>query len=359
MESSTYLKETEIRHILIWMPNWIGDVVFALPSVQALRKYFPSARITVVVRPPSDDFLKNHPDIDSVIRLPFGKSPGILAPLRFAWGLRKYHFDLAIVFPNSTRSAFLTYLSGAAARVGYNTENRSVWLTDAVPVTFDSKKIHGVDYYFKLIATLGVPPGERTFSPVVTRDDQQSQGKLLARLGIQKKDLLIAVSPGASKPEKRWHVERFGILCQRLAKEKNAKILLLGSRAEENLIRKIEECCPKENVLSLLGLNLQVVLGILKNCRLLVANDSGIMNLAALVETPVVAIFGPGHPSTTDPCLPPEKKELVTQNYPCSPCRHNFFKECDPSPHQKPYCIEDISVIDVAEAVDRLLERTG
>jgi ADP-heptose:LPS heptosyltransferase len=102
---------------------------------------------------------------------------------------------------------------------------------------------------------------------------------------------------------------------------------------------------------------MRVVLALLRNCQLLIANDSGLMNLAAMVETPLVAIFGPGSPKTSDPCIEPAKKEIVTKNFPCSPCHHNFFKECKPSPHNKPFCIEDISVKDVSDAVYLLLDR--
>jgi len=70
-------------------------------------------------------------------------------------------------------------------------------------------------------------------------------------------------------------------------------------------------------------------------------------------------IFGPGNVTTTDPCIEADKKEIVTKNYPCSPCRHRFFQECDPSPHNKPYCIEDITVDDVMMAVERLNQRVG
>jgi len=69
-----------------------------------------------------------------------------------------------------------------------------------------------------------------------------------------------------------------------------------------------------------------------------------------------------GTAMATVPCigaLPPERKEIVTLNFHCSPCRHRFFKECAPSPHNKPYCIEDISVSQVSDAVDRLLKRLG
>ena len=136
-------------------------------------------------------------------------------------------------------------------------------------------------------------------------------------------------------------------------------MLILGSPDERSLVDTIRGGHPADRAIPLVGMNLHHVLGVLAHCRLLVANDSGLMNLSAMVGTPVVAIFGPGNVLTTDPCIEADKKEIVTKNYPCSPCRHRFFQECDPSPNNKPYCIEDITVDDVMAAVERLHQRVG
>jgi ADP-heptose:LPS heptosyltransferase len=251
----------------------------------------------------------------------------------------------------------MVWLSGAKIRIGYQTEGRGLLLTHPIAVQKDSKSIHGMDYYSKLVSCLGIYDVEKKFEPIVSEEEVAQQEELLAQQGIYPSDFKIAIQPGASKSEKRWHPERFGILCQKLIKERGAKILLLGSNAEAELIEQVEKFCPREHSLVFTGLNMRVVLALLQNCQLLIANDSGLMHLGAMVETPLVAIFGPGSPQTSDPCIEPAEKEIVTKNFPCSPCRHNFFKECKPSPHNKPFCIEDISVKDVSEAVDRLLER--
>lgn len=351
------IQKKDAHHILVWMPNWIGDVVFALPTVQALRAHFPQSRITAVVRPPSHEFLNHHPDIDSVIKIPFSEKDGLGTQVRFARSLKKYRFDGVILFPHSLRSAFLAYLSGARWRLGYATEARGCLLTHAVPVAQDSKTVHAVEYYLPLVAPLGITRVARNFRPMVTEEHMNLYAKHFQDLGIQNDDFVVAVQPGASKPQKRWHAERFGILCQRLAREKKITIVLLGSNDEKEMIEQIKRSCREDRVVTAIGLNLHLVLGLLQRCQLLIANDSGIMNLGAMVGTPLVAIFGPGSVLTSDPVIDPEKKEIVTKNYSCSPCRQNFFKECDPSPHQKPYCIEDITVNDVAEAVERILSR--
>ena len=104
-------------------------------------------------------------------------------------------------------------------------------------------------------------------------------------------------------------------------------------------------------------MNLRALAGLLKKSRLLIGNDSGVMHLAAMVETPIIGIFGPGHPNTTGPFMDPEKFEILSQDYSCSPCRQRFFRECDPSPNKKPYCLEDITTDNVYEAIHRLLKR--
>jgi lipopolysaccharide heptosyltransferase II len=357
MDDPINLEEQDICHVLFWMPHWLGDVVFSLPAIQAVKSRLPHARITVVAHSPAYEFLSHHPSIDSVIKIPYTQKDGLKSAFHFARSLKKYQFDLAVLFPNSFRSAMMVWLAGAKIRIGYQTEGRGVFLTHPIPVQSDSKSIHGMDYYSGIVSCLGIKDVEKKFDPIVSEEEVAQQEAMLAEQGIYPSDFKVVIQPGASKQEKRWHPERFGILCQKLIKEKGAKILLLGSDAEAELIEQVRKFCPREDSLAFTGLNMRVVLALLRNCQLLIANDSGLMNLAAMVGTPLVAIFGPGSPKTSDPYIEPAKKEIVTKNFPCSPCHHNFFKECKPSPHNKPFCIEDISVKDVSDAVYQLLER--
>ena len=123
------------------------------------------------------------------------------------------------------------------------------------------------------------------------------------------------------------------------------------------MLEKISGLCSTGMMTIVCEFNLQEIAELLRVSRLFIGNDSGMMHLSSLVGTPVVGIFGPGHPKTTGPFLVAEKQEIVSQNYPCSPCRQRFFKECKPSPHLKPYCIEDISVQRVSGAVERIVKR--
>ena len=142
MEGNTKLPldKEEVHHIAMWMPNWIGDVVLVLPTLQMLRSRYPNARITAIVRVPSDELLSYCRDLDSVIKFPKKKGDGFFKQLHYAYGLRKYRFDVGIIFPNSLHSAIMLMLARARFRIGYATEGRRLFLTHSLPVTSEEKK---------------------------------------------------------------------------------------------------------------------------------------------------------------------------------------------------------------------------
>jgi len=351
------MKQKEYKHILFWMPNWLGDVILSLPAIQAVRAKYPEARITAVARQPANEILTLHPAFDSVIKIPYKKSDGIFRQISFARGLQKYEFDLVIVFPNSFRSALLSCFTDAQIRIGYDTDNRSLFLTDPLEIHNDIKEGHGIDYYCELIVGLGIEKPEKKIMPLEIPRKVKSAEEIFSKLGIKAGELVMSIAPGASKPEKRWHADRFGILCQKLIKENDAKILLFGSLDESDLLEEISQYGSDKTIFPLAGLKLNEVADLISMSDLFIGNDSGLMHLASLMDTPLVGIFGPGNRQTTEPCIDIAKKEIVSKNYPCSPCRHNFFKECKPSIHNKPFCLEDISVSEVSEAVARLLSK--
>ncbi len=353
---SKNLEGKNFSHILLWMPNWIGDVIMVLPSIQTLRARFPCARITAVVKSPADQILRNHPAIDTVIRSPYQKGK---KGMTFAWKLKKYQFDLGVVFPNSFRSAFLLYLSGAAVRIGYGTEGREVFLTHALKVSKEKKVQYRVNYFSDLFSPLGLEQPDKRFVQYVSEELRENINLRLKEIYPGSLQLLVAVHPGTSKPERGWHPKRFGLLCQRMIKDFGAKIALLGSEKERPLLKEIQQNCPSDDLQIFCGWGLEELTALIGRCDLFIGNDSGLMHLAAMVETPTVGIFGPGDPRTTGPYLDDDQKVLVTKNYSCSPCRQKFFRECKPSVLGKPFCLEDISIKDVAEGAETLLANRG
>ena len=354
------LNKKEIFHIALWMPSWIGDVVLSLPALQTLRNIYPNARITAIVKFPTGQLLSNHTVVDSVLQFPKNKGDGYIKQYKYARGLRKYKFDLGIVFPNSFHSALMLMFMGAGVRIGYRTEGRRILLTHSIPVTLKNKKtLYRVNYFHKILSPLNSGLSPDCYDSKWINESSVVLKKTLRSVGVGKKDLMITIHPGASKLERAWHAERFGILCQNLIKSYSIKIILVGSNEEKLLLEKISSFCPPENVIIVVKLSLFEITQLLKASQLFIGNDSGLLHLASLAGTPVVGIFGPGQAATTGPFVDVKKQEIVSRNFSCSPCDQRFFKECEPSLHQKPECLESISVKEVSEAVQRIVKRLG
>ena len=358
MDTARPLYSQEIHSFLLWMPNWIGDVVLTLPVIQSLRRAYPVARISVVAKSPSDELLMGHPSINTVFTLPSGSENGFWQKAKFASNLKKFHFDVGVVFPNSFGSAFLLSLTEVKCRLGYNTDAREILLTHPVKTTSRLKKAqYRVEYFFKILSSLKLDTPDREFAPLISQEGDATTREVLLDMGLDEDEEFLTLHPGTSKVERGWHAERFGILCQKLIKEDGKRVVLLGTEKESELMNRIRNSDQSKTIKIIPPVNLRVLTGFLKKSRLFIGNDSGLMHLAAMVGVPVLGIFGPGSPETTGPYMAMEKQEVVTKNFSCSPCKQRFFKECKPSPLNKPYCLEDITVKDVHEAVRRLLKR--
>ena len=157
MDTARPLYSQEIHSFLLWMPNWIGDVVLVLPTLQMLRSRYPNARITAIVRAPSNELLSDCRDLDSVIKFPKNRGDGYFKQIHYAYGLRKYRFDVGIIFPNSLHSAIMLMLARVRFRIGYATEGRRLFLTHSLPVTSEEKKtLYRVDYFHKITSPLNL-----------------------------------------------------------------------------------------------------------------------------------------------------------------------------------------------------------
>ena len=343
---------------MLWMPNWIGDVVLTLPVIQSLRRAYPVARISVVAKSPSDELLLGHPAVNTVLTLPSGKENGFWQRVKFARNMKKFNFDVGILFPNSFGSAFLLSLTGVKFRLGYNTDARDILLTHPVATTAHLRKEqYRVEYYFKILSSLKLDAPDSNFAKLISQEGDATTREVLRDMGMDEDEEFLILHPGTSKVERGWHIERFGILCQKLIKEDGKRVVLLGTENESELLNRIKKSGKSEMIKIIPPLNLRVLAKLLRKSRLFIGNDSGMMHLAAMVGVPILGIFGPGSPETSGPYIEMEKQEMVTKRFACSPCKQKFFKECKPSPLYKPYCLEDITVKDVHDAVRRLLVR--
>lgn len=315
------MKEDEFHRILVRMPNWVGDLVMALPALEALREHFPRSTLVALARPWVTPLLENHPCVDRVMVLRKGRGypRDAIALLKTVTEVRRSRFDLAFLFQNAFEAAMIARLAGIPVRIGYSTDGRGFLLSHAVPRDREVLRRHQVEYYLHLLRAMGWKAETRD-PRLYVGDRQQAAAKaLLEVFGIRDKDLVVGLSPGAAYgPAKRWPAGRFAAVGDRAAETWGAKVLVVGSGGDKEICDAVT-LAMRSPAVNLCGrTSLDEVVGVIRRCRAFVTNDSGLMHVAAALDVPLAAIFGSTDPAATGPRSP--KARVIRKPMDCAPC---------------------------------------
>ena len=338
--------------ILIRASNWLGDSLMSVPSVQAIKAGRPDAHVTIMAPETIASIWKLVPEADEVIRL---TNKSLLAARHLI--RQQPRFDVAILFPNSLRAALEVWLGGIPRRVGYQGHWRRSLLNQIVrPPRKPGPPQHQAKHYLAIARNCGaeVGGGETTLDlqPAfgcrgdLRRSRSSAPNAQIART-YPTSDLRpqthIALCPGAEYgPAKRWMADRFAKAAAAISERTSARWILLGTKNDEAIGQSIAATLG-DNCLNRIGqTTLYQLIDELRQCALLLTNDTGTMHLAALLGIPVVAIFGSTNPALTGPM---GNNHLVLRHHvECSPC---FLREC-PIDFR---CMQAITVAEVVEAV--------
>jgi heptosyltransferase-2 len=327
----------EIKRILVRSANWVGDTVMMLPSLVAVRETFPRAEITVLANPWVLPLLENHPAVDQTMVI--DKGGGVIRAakevLLIISRLRNVQFDLAVLFQNAFEAALLSYLGGVHYRVGYNSDGRGLLLTHTVIRDKAILSAHQVDYFLGLAHAMGWQVKETNPVVYLNKEDSKAVDMMLASEGVCGNDMLIGLNPGAAYgPAKRWPAERFALIGDWVAKRWDAKVVLFGSPAEAAVAEEVEMRMNAQP-LNLCGkTTLGQAMALIKRCDFFLTNDSGLMHVAAALNRPLVAVFGPTDHVQTRPVS--RNARVVRHDIECSPC----LKQVCPLDHRCMLSIE-------------------
>lgn len=327
------------KQILIVAPNWLGDAILALPTIEGLISRYPEGRFSLVAASGLTELFIHHPGIAEVIRLDRGI--GRLAAVGLK--LRGKRFQLAVLFPNSFRSALIPWLAGVPCRVGYRADWRSFLLTHPLSRQNGWQREHQSRYYSQLAAALGARVSTDPPRIYLGAEEERWAEKVLTEAGIWGKPLAI-INPGAAYgPTKRWFPSCYTELGKRLVKELGAEVVVVGGRQDEQLARGIAQGIGP-GAISLAGhTSLLQLAALAKLARAFITNDSGPMHVAAAAGAPVVAIFGSTDPGKSAPL---GHHVIIREPLPCSPC----FKRTCPYDYE---CLRAVGVERVLEAVSQ------
>jgi len=296
-----------LKNILIIKPSSLGDIVLALPALTALRKSFPDAKISWLIRPEFTALLENHPHLDEIIpfdRRFLGKAwfnPGALASLiSLIRRLRRAKFDAVIDFQGLFRTASLARLSGCKKRYGMSKARELAPLFYTHKITQTQSCIHMVDYYLKIIKTAGASDLSVQFVLPHHPEAADSVGRLLASHDIAPDNYAVFV-PGSAHKDKRWPIERFAALADKISAKFGLSLIAIGSSNESSLVERLKTLAnvPIANFAG--RTSLSELIALLKSARLVVSNDTGPGHIAAALSTPLVLMFSWSNPARIAP----------------------------------------------------------
>ncbi len=307
-----------INKILVIRVDGIGDLLNSTPAIALLRESYPSAEITVLARPLNAPVLIGNPDVDRILIFDRkGKHRGIAAQLQFYRQLRRERFQLVVAMQTAMWSHFAAFLSGATYRFGrYQKRFRST-LTHTWRGQYRKGETHEVDRNLELVRLICNSEGKRKLVFHLSPDEIATAKAQLALRGIIPDTFLIGIHPGGSSFDKRWPEKQYAELADRLSHQYNATVLLLRGPEEAALVENIEKAM-EARAIAYAPASIRELGALLSCCDLVVCNDSGPMHLAAALDVPMVAIFGPTDHVAWHPLS--ENASIVRRDMPCWPC---------------------------------------
>lgn len=305
------------KNILLIKPSALGDVVTALPALNALRKAYPAAKIAWFVRPEFAPILDHSKNLDDMIifdRKLLGKwwckPKAFKALCALISQLRKGQYDLVIDLQGLFRTALFAWLTGSKNRYGMKNarEFASIFYSHKIDLPVDS--FHVIDQYMKIAASAGALADMVEFDIAPQQDAVVAVDKMLTEHGIEYSRFAIFV-PGAAHNYKCWPAKSFAELADRFAKDLNLPVIGIGTAGEKQLINDII-AFAESPVINFAGLtDIPQLTALLDRASLTITNDTGPGHFAVALNTPTVMIFGPTNPSRIRPYGQPNSAAAV------------------------------------------------
>jgi heptosyltransferase-2 len=335
--------QNEPYKILIIGPSWIGDMVMAQSLFMALKTERQNCIIDVLAVAWTKPLLDRMPEVNQAIPMPI--SHGVFGlKMRRILGkqLQATQYDQAIVLPNSWKSALIPWFAKIPLRTGWKGEVRYGLLNDIR--TLDKLALPMMVQRF---VSLAYPAKQSQIAPSYPIPKMVANEVSFAVPPLTSGQKRLIICPGAEfGPAKQWPAKSYAKVTTALTLE-GWQVIVLGSAADKKTADQIIDLSSQQNdnqLINLCGLTqLHDAIDLLATANAVISNDSGLMHIAAALQKPLIAIYGPTSPSFTPPLS--ESSNIVQIDVDCGPC---FQRTC-PEQHHK--CMQDISSSDVLTSV--------
>ncbi len=339
---------------LILRLSSIGDIILASPLIRLLRKKFPSARIDFVVRKEFADLVRYNPNITNVYEIDTtGNSTALknLADL-----LKNINYDNIIDIHNNFRTRRLRSLLNTKKSVVVNKRTWPRLMLTLFKKNIYSSVVSVADRYVETVYYLGIQNDNEGVEVFIPQEIINKATILWQAAFIRQPAHVIALCPAAKHFTKMWPPEQFAELGKQCVND-GSSVVLFGGANDEKYCERIRDLMissgvPEEMVVNFAGKSsLLESAALMDRCEIVVANDSGLMHIAAARKRPVVGIFGPTVGEFGFFPVGTNTEILQVQGLSCRPCSHLGGQKC-PKGHFR--CMKEILPDRVFQSIRKL-----
>lgn len=351
-------EKNEIKNILILNLGGIGDILLSVPALRALRQHFSESNIMLLSVSPTAEIINNLGYINQFVSFDFYPQRYGLADwrglIKTLLDLRQKKIDLMInmrtivSWQSAIKIALVFWFVGAKYRVGRNTSSRGFFLNLKIP-EMDIGDKHESEYDMDTISLLGINVTEKEFELKIDSKDRKYIDDIFNNYCIGTEDMIVGIHPGGM-PSRRWPVEKFAMVINKL-KEINNKIcfVVTGNKEEILLVGKLQKLVSDKLVIIAGKTNPKQLAAMIERYNLLISNDTGIMHIAAVLQKPQIAIFGPGDLIRYNPAKISSNAVVLRSRIDClMPC--NKY-DCDTL-----QCLKKVTPEEVVNAAKNILK---
>jgi ADP-heptose:LPS heptosyltransferase len=337
------------RAILIRFSS-LGDVVLTLPVARSLEEAFPGVEVVYLTKAAYRPILEGQAGIDRVATLEEA-GPGIVALRRHCRGLGR--FDLALDLHRTLRSRSCLRELRADRRISYRKDAlvRRLWAAGWMRGRMAGPQTHVIERYLEPLRRIGITPAHTVPEVRIAPGEIEAARELLAAAGVRAPGRTAIVVPGARWPNKRWPPASFAAVAAGLRDAEGLEPVIAGDAADLEAAEAVRALVPGGATQLAGRTGLLGLAALLRNARVVIANDSGPAHLAAAVGSPVVAVFGPTHEAFG---FSPRgaRVRVISRDLPCRPCTVHGGVRC---PRKRRACLDDIAPNEVLAAARELL----
>lgn len=342
-----------MEKILIVQTAFLGDVILTTPLIKAVKKIYPHSFLSFLLIPETREVLANNPGLDEIIIYDKrDKEKGIPFLFSLVKKIKNKKFDKALIPHRSLRSASLCFLSKIPQRIGFDTSTGSFLFTRKVRY---QKSQHEIERNLSLLNSTTLKDSKDFLPELFPSQEDFSKVEMFFRdQNLDVGEKLVGIAPGSVWATKRWLPERFAQVADLLIEESQTRIVLLGSREDQDLCFRISDLMKRKPLIAAGKMSFLQSAALISKCSVILSNDSAPVHMAVAMKIPVVEIYGSTVPGFGFAAYG-ENNIILEKPLYCRPCGIHGKNKC-PEKHFR--CMKEITAQEVFKAVRSIIDRS-